>query len=463
MPELHAIVLAAGPGSRMRCARPKPLHKLWGIDLLGLALRAAAGAGASSTTAVIGHKTELMRPALAAWPEVRIVVQQPLLGPIHALAHAVESLAKTRETRLVIPADLPLVRAATLKRLVDEHARSAAALTLATAVVSQPYGYTRVLRQDGRLARIVEERDAAPEHRRIREITSGVCAFAADPLQELLGTLDWREGERDRTLPDLVALFKKRGLYVHTVEVLHSGELLGVNSQTQLAEAGALMRQAKNEELMAAGVTLEDPATTYVGPDVEVGPDTVLHPNVFLEGRTRVGRACEIHSGARLVDSTVADHAVVLNHCVIEESEIGPHATIGPFAHFRPGTHIGPDAKIGNFVELKKTTFGRGSKANHLTYLGDATVGERVNIGAGTITCNYDGTTKHQTTIEDEAFIGSDSQLIAPVSVGRNAYVAAGSSITEDVPADALAVARSRQVNKEGWARERRKKMPKAQ
>jgi bifunctional UDP-N-acetylglucosamine pyrophosphorylase/glucosamine-1-phosphate N-acetyltransferase len=231
-----------------------------------------------------------------------------------------------------------------------------------------------------------------------------------------------------------------------------------VNSQTQLADAGALMRQAKNEELMAAGVTLEDPATTYVGPDVEIGPDTVLHPNVYLEGRTRIGTACEIHSGTRLVDSEVADHAVILNHCVIEESHIGPHATVGPFAHFRPGTRIGAEAKIGNFVELKKTTFGRGSKANHLTYLGDATVGERVNVGAGTITCNYDGTTKHQTIIEDEAFIGSDSQLIAPVRVGRRAYVAAGSSITEEVPAEALAVARSRQVNKEGWARDRRRK-----
>ncbi|MPZ18628.1 MAG: UDP-N-acetylglucosamine diphosphorylase/glucosamine-1-phosphate N-acetyltransferase [Luteitalea sp.] len=458
MTELQTIILAAGPGLRMHSQRPKPLHKLGGIALLDWVLRAAHADGASTTTVVIGHKPELIREALRAWPAVRLAVQQPLLGPIHAVACAVKALGMVHGTYLIVPADLPLLRPATLRRVVAEHTRSGAAMTLATAVVPQPYGYTRVFRQQGRLTHIVEERDLSPEQRRAREIAGGVCAFAAAPLREILGTLDWREGERDRTLPDLVALFKKRGLAIHTVEAVQPGELMGVNSQTQLAEAGVLMRQAKNEELMAAGVTLEDPATTYVGPDVEVGPDTVLHPNVYLEGRTRIGTACEIHSGTRLVDSEVADHAVVLNHCVIEESQIGSHATVGPFAHFRPGTRVGPEAKIGNFVELKKTTFGRGSKANHLTYLGDAIVGERVNVGAGTITCNYDGTTKHQTVIEDEAFIGSDSQLIAPVRVGRGAYIAAGSSVTDEVPADALAVARSRQVNKEGWARERRKK-----
>jgi bifunctional UDP-N-acetylglucosamine pyrophosphorylase/glucosamine-1-phosphate N-acetyltransferase len=463
MTELQTIILAAGPGLRMRSQRPKPLHRIGGIALLDWVLRAVHADGDSATAVVIGHKPELMRSALAAWPEVRPVVQEPLLGPIHAVACAVKALGKTAGTYVIVPADLPLLRPATLRRLAAEHAQSGAAMTLATAVVPQPYGYTRVFRQKGRLTHIVEEGDLSPEQRRAHEIASGVCAFAAAPLREILETLDWRKGERDRTLPDLVALFKKRGLDVHTVEALQSGELMGVNSQTQLAEAGTLMRQAKNEELMAAGVTLEDPATTYVGPDVEVGPDTVLHPNVYLEGRTRIGTACEIHSGARLVDSEVADHAVVLNHCVIEESHIGTHATVGPFAHFRPGTRIGAEAKIGNFVELKKTTFGRGSKANHLTYLGDAIVGERVNVGAGTITCNYDGTTKHQTIIEDEAFIGSDSQLIAPVRVGKRAYIAAGSSITEEVPADALAVARSRQINKEGWARERRKKMQNAE
>jgi bifunctional UDP-N-acetylglucosamine pyrophosphorylase/glucosamine-1-phosphate N-acetyltransferase len=235
-------------------------------------------------------------------------------------------------------------------------------------------------------------------------------------------------------------------------------EILGVNSRKELAEVSTILRSRKNDELMAAGVTLVDPANTYIGPDVTVGSDTIVHPGVFLEGGTRIGSGCEIHSGVRIVNSTVEDGAVVNNFCVILDSHVSSGAHIGPFAHLRPDSHVGQDAKVGNFVELKKTKLGRGSKASHLAYLGDATIGEEVNVGAGTITCNYDGTTKHPTVIEDGAFIGSDSQLIAPVRVGKGAYVAAGSSITEDVPADALAIARGRQVNKEGWVKSRGKR-----
>jgi bifunctional UDP-N-acetylglucosamine pyrophosphorylase/glucosamine-1-phosphate N-acetyltransferase len=235
------------------------------------------------------------------------------------------------------------------------------------------------------------------------------------------------------------------------VQVDDPREILGINSREQLAEVGATMRQSRNQELMAAGVTIEDPATTYVGPDVTVAPDTILHANVHLEGRTRVGSGCEIHANVRIVDSTIGDRVTVQNFCLIRESTVGAGAVIGPFAHLRPESDVGEEAHVGNFVELKKTRLGRGSKANHLTYLGDATIGAKVNVGAGTITCNYDGKAKHPTVIEDGAFIGSDSQLIAPVTIGRDAYVGAGSSITEDVPPGALAVARGRQVNKEGW------------
>ncbi len=257
-------------------------------------------------------------------------------------------------------------------------------------------------------------------------------------------------------MSELVAALRRLGHDVDTITARVPHEIRGINSQTELAEASAMMRQAKCEELMSAGVTIIDPATTYVGPDVEVGHDTVLHPNVYLEGRTKIGAACEIHAGCRLVDATLDDHVVVLNYCVVTDSHVHAYAQLGPFAHIRPGSDVGEDARVGNYVELKKTRLGRKSKASHLTYLGDATIGEDVNVGAGVITCNYDGTHKHPTVIGDGAFIGSDSQLVAPVSIGRGAFVAAGSSITQDVPDESLGIARSRQQNKDGWAKRRR-------
>jgi bifunctional UDP-N-acetylglucosamine pyrophosphorylase/glucosamine-1-phosphate N-acetyltransferase len=250
-------------------------------------------------------------------------------------------------------------------------------------------------------------------------------------------------------------VYLQRGLQVQTVQVDDPREILGINSREQLAEVDSTMRQSRNRELMAAGVTIEDPATTYIGPDVTIAADTILHPNVHLEGRTRVGSGCELHANVRVVDSTIGDRVTILNFCLIRESTVSAGAVIGPFAHLRPKSEVGEDAHVGNFVELKKTRLGRGSKANHLSYLGDATIGAKVNVGAGTITCNYDGKKKHPTVIEDGAFIGSDSQLIAPVTIGRDAYVGAGSSITEDVPPGALAVARGRQVNKEGWVKKK--------
>jgi bifunctional UDP-N-acetylglucosamine pyrophosphorylase/glucosamine-1-phosphate N-acetyltransferase len=257
-------------------------------------------------------------------------------------------------------------------------------------------------------------------------------------------------------LPDLVGIVQGQGQIVEAMPAPDPREVLGVNSRQELAEISALLRTRRNAELMEAGVTVIDPATTWVGPDVTIGEDTILHPNVFLEGSTRVGSRCEINAGVRIIDSTLGDGVLVNNFCVIRQSTIESGAEIGPFAQLRPLSHVEEQAHVGNFVELKKTRLGRGSKANHLTYLGDATIGEKVNVGAGTITCNYDGVAKHPTVIEDGAFIGSDTQLIAPVRVGKGAYVAAGSSITEDVPAEALAIGRGKQVNKPGWVRERK-------
>jgi bifunctional UDP-N-acetylglucosamine pyrophosphorylase/glucosamine-1-phosphate N-acetyltransferase len=322
--------------------------------------------------------------------------------------------------------------------------------------VERPYGYGRIVRTRGRIARIVEERDASPEVRQIREINGGIYAFDLAPLFEALRGIASQNAQGEYYLTDLVGIYRRRKLPVETLAVNNPQEIRGINSRTELAEVSRIVRQTKNEELMAAGVTIIDPATTYIEPDVEVGADTVIHPGVSLEGHTRIGAACEIQGHVRIVDSEIADKAVILNFCLIIGSRIAEGASVGPFAHLRPECVVGERAKIGNFVELKKTTMGPGSKANHLAYLGDATIGAKVNVGAGTITCNYDGRKKYPTVIEDGAFIGSDSQLIAPVRIGKEAYIGAGSSITEDVPDGALGIARGRQTNVAGWV-ERKK------
>jgi bifunctional UDP-N-acetylglucosamine pyrophosphorylase/glucosamine-1-phosphate N-acetyltransferase len=341
----------------------------------------------------------------------------------------------------------------TMRALLGRHHESDAALTVLTAKVERPYGYGRIVRQDGELVRIVEERDATAAERAIDEINAGIYVMALAPLPGAVATLAPQNAQGEYYLTDLVSIYRRRGLRVSTLMLPSAGEIRGVNSRRDLAEVSGIVRNAKIEELMAAGVTVIDPATTFVESDVQIGADTVLHPNVYLEGRTVIGAACEIQAGTRLVNATVGDRVTIRNYCIVTDSTVADGAVLGPFAHLRPGSVVEAEAHIGNFVELKKTTLGRGSKASHLAYLGDAAIGDNVNIGAGTITCNYDGEKKHQTVIGDGAFIGSDSQLIAPVTVGRGAYVAAGSSITDDVPDGALAIARGRQVNKEGWKR----------
>jgi bifunctional UDP-N-acetylglucosamine pyrophosphorylase/glucosamine-1-phosphate N-acetyltransferase len=356
----------------------------------------------------------------------------------------------------LLSGDVPLLSTSTLQRLVAAHCGAAAAATVVTATVERPFGYGRIVRVDGEVARIVEERDASPTERQIREINSGIYAFDMSPLFESLSGIASQNAQGEYYLTDLIAIYRRRKLVVKSFGVGDPQEVRGINSRTELAEVSKLVRQQKNEELMAAGVTLVDPAATYIDPDVEIGADTVIHPGVIIEGRTRIGAACEIHSHVTITDCEIGDNVTIKSFSLMTSSRIDAGASIGPFAHLRPETLVGEGAKIGNFVELKKTTLGAHSKANHLSYLGNATIGTNVNVGAGTITCNYDGEHKHETVIEDGAFIGSDSQLIAPVRVGKGAYVAAGSSITQDVPAGALGIARGRQAVVDGWV-ERRK------
>jgi bifunctional UDP-N-acetylglucosamine pyrophosphorylase/glucosamine-1-phosphate N-acetyltransferase len=402
-----------------------------------------------------------VKAALAKRLGLCFALQEPQLGTGHALMQAEAHLRTSSGTVVLLYGDVPLLRAATLRALVDAHRARNAAATVITARVADPHGYGRIVRAHGRIAAIVEEKDATEAERAIEEINSGIYAFDLGPLFTSLASLRAANAQGEYYLTDLVRAYADRGLKVETVTLDDPREITGVNSRKELADVTAILNHGRNETLMTAGVTIVDPATTWIGPDVSIGTDTIIHPNVHLEGRTRVGAGCVIHASVRIVDSTLDDGVVINNFCVITESRIASGAQIGPFAHIRPHSDVGEGAHIGNFTELKKTVIGKGSKANHLSYLGDTTIGEGVNVGAGTITCNYDGTSKHPTVIEDEVFIGSDSQLIAPVRVGKGAYVAAGSSITADVPPDALAISRGRQENKPGWVSTRRaRKLP---
>ena len=458
MSELHIVILAAGKGRRMHSNIAKVLHRISGRTLIDHVLTTAGTLSARSTTVVVGHRAGQVTDALADRHGLRIVLQAEQLGTAHALLETAPLFAGATGTLLLLSGDVPLLRPATLGRFLETHAASRAAATVLTALTDRPYGYGRIVRSGGRIARIVEERDASPAERRIKEINAGVYAFDLAPLFPSLQKIASENAQGEYYLTDLVSVYRRRKQTVDTLLLPDTSEIRGINSRTELAEVAALVRQGKNEELMGAGVTIIDPATTYIDDDVVVGTDTVIHPGVVLEGRTRVGEACEIHAFVRIVDSTIGNRVVVNNHCVIAGATIADDARVGPFAHLRPESDVRERARVGNFVELKKTVLGPGSKASHLSYLGYATIGADVNVGAGTITCNYDGVRKHQTVIDDGAFIGSDSQLVAPVRVGAGAYVAAGSSVTRDVPPGALAIARGQQVNKEGWVERKKKK-----
>jgi bifunctional UDP-N-acetylglucosamine pyrophosphorylase/glucosamine-1-phosphate N-acetyltransferase len=440
----------------MKSDLPKVLHAVAGTSLIDRVLDTARALRPSSITIVVGHAADLVRRHLAAEKDVQFVVQEPQLGTGHALLQTEPVLRGRQGTLILLSGDVPLLKASTLTGLVDTHTQASATATVLTATADRPYGYGRIVRTSGRMTRIVEERDATPAQRKIREINSGIYAFALDRLFGALAAISSANAQGEYYLPDLVGIFRRQRRVVTTCTIADAVEIRGINSRTELAEVSKMVRQQKNEELMAAGVTIIDPMTTYIDSDVDVGQDTVIHPFVFLERGTRIGVACEIHAGTRIVNSTIGDRVVVRNHSVITDARIANGATVGPFAHLRPGADIGESAHVGNFVELKKTTLGAGSKANHLAYLGDATIGAKVNVGAGTITCNYDGSAKHPTAIDDDAFIGSNSTLVAPIRVGRGAYVAAGSAITTDVPAGALGIGRGRQENKPDWV-ERRK------
>jgi len=456
--DTHIVVLAAGKGTRMKSALPKVLHRVAGLPLIDYVLAGAATLQPRSTTIVIGHQAEALQRALRGRENVTFVVQEPQLGTAHALLQAEPALRGAKGLLILLSGDVPLLTANTMQRLVDRHVSRGAAATVVTAVVDDPTGYGRIVRVGEEIARIVEEKDATSAERQIREINSGIYAFAVEGVFDAVRSIAAENAQREYYLPDLVSIFRQRGLIVETITVSNPDEIRGVNSRSELAAASRVVRERKAAELMAAGVTIEDPATAYIDRDVAVGADTVIHPNVSLEGKTTIGAGCEIHSGSRIVDSQIGDRVTVFNHCVITNARLADDAAVGPFAHLRNDADVRARAKVGNFVELKKTVLGAGSKSMHLAYLGDATIGEGVNIGAGTITCNYDGVNKNRTVIEDGAFVGSDTQLIAPVTVGKGAYVGSGTTVRENVPDGALAVSAVKQRTFENWVAERKKK-----
>jgi bifunctional UDP-N-acetylglucosamine pyrophosphorylase/glucosamine-1-phosphate N-acetyltransferase len=456
--DLHVVVLAAGKGTRMRSQLPKVLHRIGGLTIIERVLRTAAALRPASINLVVGHGADEVKRSLAKRTSLQFVTQEQQLGTGHALLQTRASLDGRKGTVVLLSGDAPLLRVESLKALLATHRETAAAATVITANFARPFGYGRIVRANGRISKIVEERDATPAQKAITEINSGIYAFDLEPLFASLDSIGTANTQGEYYLPDLVAIYRKQKRNVATWLTDRADEIRGINSRSELAEVSSMVRQSKNEELMAAGVTLIDPATTYVDADVVVGPDTVIYPCVFLEGSTKIGSACEIHSGARIVNSTIGDRVCVRNHTVVTDSTVQSGAMLGPFAHVRPGSEVGEDAHIGNFVELKKTTMGQGAKANHLAYLGDATIGTKTNVGAGTITCNYDGEKKHQTIIGNNVFVGSNSTIVAPVTIADGSYIAAGSAVTGDVPAGALAIGRGRQEIKEGWVERRKEK-----
>jgi bifunctional UDP-N-acetylglucosamine pyrophosphorylase/glucosamine-1-phosphate N-acetyltransferase len=454
--DIHVVILAAGKGTRMKSQTPKVLHKIGGLSIIERVIRTAAALMPASITLVVGHGGDEVKHSLAKRKALQFVTQEQQLGTGHALLQTRPLLEGKSGTVVLLSGDVPLLTVATLEALVAGHREAGAAATVITANLARPFGYGRVVRASGRISRIVEDRDASPAQKAITEINSGIYAFDLAPLFAALDSIGTANKQGEYYLPDLIGIYRKQKKAVATWTVERADEIRGINSRTELAEVSTMVRQQKNEELMAAGVTLIDPATTYIDADVVVGPDTVIFPCVFLEGSTTIGAACEIHAGARIVNSTIGDRVCVRNHTVVTDSTVQSGTFLGPFAHIRPGSEVGEDAHVGNFVELKKTTMGKGSKANHLAYLGDATIGVKTNVGAGTITCNYDGEKKHHTVIGNGVFVGSNSTLVAPLTVADGSYIAAGSAITADVPEGSLAIGRARQENKDGWVARRK-------
>jgi bifunctional UDP-N-acetylglucosamine pyrophosphorylase / glucosamine-1-phosphate N-acetyltransferase len=459
MNDLTVVILAAGLGTRMKSRKAKVLHEAGGLTLIEQVVNSALRLAAPERViVVVGHQADEVRSRLSN-RGVRFVEQKEQLGTGHALMTCRDAAGDTRGDLVLLYGDGPLLRAETVRRLVEQRHASGAAAMLITTLLDDPTGYGRALSDNqGCVRAIVEEKVASEEQRQVREINSGIYCFDAELLWKHLAEVQPNPVSKEYYLTDIVEILTAAGHEVRAMLHADATELLGINTRVELAEVDRIFRERKCRELMLAGVTIERPETVTIDSQVEIGMDSIVEPFARILGASRIGENCRIGPGAVLRSARLSNHVVIAPYTVIEDSVVEADVTIGPFARLRPGTHVHPTAHIGNFVELKNTNMGAGARAGHLAYLGDSEIGPDVNIGAGTITCNFDGAVKHRTNIGSGAFVGSNSTLVAPVQIGDGSYIAAGSVVTEPVPGDALAVGRSRQTVKEGWAKRRRER-----
>ena len=451
--ELLTIILAAGKGTRMKSELPKVLHKVCGKPMLQHVIDAARRSGSKREVVVIGSGAELVKQQIT---DVEFVLQSEQLGTGHAVFCTRDVLHDVDGTVMILCGDTPLFTSETLSKLVDEHARSGVKATVLTAVMPDATGYGRIIRaEDGSVERIVEHKDASEEQKQIREVNSGIYCFDLKTLYAALDKVTNDNSQGEYYLTDVLEIIRNSGEKLNAVIAEDFSETLGINSRQQLAVAEKILRRRKNEQLMADGVTLMDPISTFIDSDVEIARDSVIYPFTWIEGATKIGSNCVLGPNSRLQNMTIGDR-VTAQFIYAHDCEVGDDVTIGPYVHLRPGTKIGAKVKIGNFVEVKNSNIGTGSKLPHLQYLGDCDMGSNVNVGCGTVTCNYDGKKKFRTVIGDNVFVGCNTNLVAPVEVEEGAYIGAGSTITMKVPKGNLAVARARQKNIPDWEDKRK-------
>ncbi len=465
MRNFTAIVLAAGKGTRFKSAVPKVLHPIGGRPMLHYPLQALKALKPRGIVVVVGHKAEDVKARFNENGFLGFAVQEPQLGTGHAVMCGLKGLKGAEnnvQDLLILSGDVPLITEETIRALFREHMGSKGSspvISFISTELNDPAGYGRVIRgENGNVLRIVEHKDLKPYEHCVNEINAGIYLISRAFLAENLKKLGNKNAQKEFYLPDLVRLASEAGKPVSALMTSDSDEVMGINTRIELARAGRLLNQRTLNSLMLNGVSIVDPEATYIESTVKIGPDTTVYPGAYIAGSAKIGANATIEQGVLIRDSAIGDNTVVKAYSVIEDSSIGRNASIGPFARLRPGNVIMDNVRIGNFVEVKKTRMGKGAKANHLSYLGDSVIGRHVNIGAGTITCNYDGINKYTTTIKDNAFIGSDTQLVAPVVVGKGAYVGSGTTVTKDVPPGSLVVTRASERVIKGWARKRLKK-----